>query len=859
MLPRAKTLAAWLVPAFLVLFTPRAPAASAPGARAVEGSVRLPDPGGLAIGSAKIVRALSAAELAAPMEFSVSLPMRDLGGLQHRVAAGEQISEAEMERTYRPLAGDYDRVSAWLLDQGFTVTLPDRWHMNIFVRGPVSAIARVFGVQFARVAASDGEYTSAITEPSMPAQLAPLVLSVNDLQPEFRLRHAKANAVPAPMDIAGMYIYVTPDNVTSAYHIPLGRGSGQIVAVLGEAPAPSTDFSSFWSEAGDSQFATKVTTIDVGAGPVASPSDDAVRETDLDVEWVGAVAPSAQIRLYLNSNALENYTGIANDLPNFPTMSVISSSYGNNESSNAPGSLLAYAQVTASFAAAGVSILASSGDSGSNPTSPGPGNYLSTSPLSVAYPASDPSVTGVGGTTITFSGNWVYSGETSWNRINDPTDPNPSATGGGISSVFAMPSWQTGGPVLAGQTMRCVPDVSAMSDADLSNVNLGAQYLPFSGTGLGVLVYDSADTTSDNGNTAASGTSLACPVWAGIAALVNEARALNGKGPIGLLNPYLYSLVGTDVFNDVTSGTNGAYSAVPGYDLCTGLGTPNVANLMTALAGNPSQRLANISTRAQVGTGGNILIPGLYISGSGYETVLIRADGPALTQYGVTGALAKPTLNVYDSSGTLVASNTGWMTGPDFTYINNIAAQVGAFALGNSSADCALVTGLTAGAYTVQVSGVGGTTGVALAEVYEVSSNGTARLANMSTRAMVGTGADILIPGIYISGTGSEELLVRADGPSLAQYGVTGILTKPTLSVFNSVGTLIATNTGWSTGSNAAQIPSITSSVGAFPLAAGSADCALIVNLQPGSYTVQVSGVGGTTGVALAEVYEVSN
>jgi hypothetical protein len=183
---------------------------------------------------------------------------------------------------------------------------------------------------------------------------------------------------------------------------------------------------------------------------------------------------------------------------------------------------------------------------------------------------------------------------------------------------------------------------------------------------------------------------------------------------------------------------------------------------------------------------------------------------------------------------------------------------VGAFAFAAGSADCALIANLPAGAYTVQVSGVGGTTGVALAEVYEVSSSGTS-LINIATRAQVGTGGNILIPGFVIRGSGPEELLIRADGPALTQFGVSGALAQPSLSVFNSAGAVIASNTGWGTNTSPtpAQIEGIESSVGAFPLTSGSADSVLVVNLQPGAYTIQVSGVANTTGVALAEVYVV--
>jgi hypothetical protein len=180
---------------------------------------------------------------------------------------------------------------------------------------------------------------------------------------------------------------------------------------------------------------------------------------------------------------------------------------------------------------------------------------------------------------------------------------------------------------------------------------------------------------------------------------------------------------------------------------------------------------------------------------------------------------------------------------------------VGAFAFTAGSADCALITSLPAGAYTVQVSGVNHTTGVALAEVYEVASSGT-RLINISTRAQVGTGANIIIPGFVVSGSGTEDLLVRADGPALSQFGVGGVLANPSLSVFDNSGASIASNTGWGTSSDPALIASTGAAVGAFAFTSGSADSAQIVNLTAGAYTMQISGANSTTGVALAEVYE---
>jgi hypothetical protein len=262
-------------------------------------------------------------------------------------------------------------------------------------------------------------------------------------------------------------------------------------------------------------------------------------------------------------------------------------------------------------------------------------------------------------------------------------------------------------------------------------------------------------------------------------------------------------------------------------------------------------RLINISTRAQVGTGANILIPGFVVAGTGLETLLIRADGPTLTEFSVTGILSAPSLSVFDASGNLLATNTGWNNDPRLAAA---AASVGAFTLAPGSLDCALIIALPPGAYTAQVSGVGGTTGVALAEVYEMSSTGT-RLSNISTRAQVGTGADVIIPGFVISGSGKENLLLRADGPVLSQYGVGGVLSEPVLRVIENSDTIDA-DTGWSTNLNAADIAVAAAAVGAFPLPPGSADSATLISLSPGPYTMEVSGVDNTTGVALAEIYE---
>jgi len=270
-------------------------------------------------------------------------------------------------------------------------------------------------------------------------------------------------------------------------------------------------------------------------------------------------------------------------------------------------------------------------------------------------------------------------------------------------------------------------------------------------------------------------------------------------------------------------------------------------------------RLVNISCRAAVGTGGNILIAGFVVGGagtSGSEAVLARASGPALVPFGVTDTLPDPALQLF-SGPTLVGSNSGWSGDPS---ISAAAAAVNAFAWTNTAShDAAIVESLPAGAYTANVSGQSGDTGVALAEVYDNTPVGTytpssPRIINISARTQVGTGGNVLIAGFVIGGSTSKTVLIRASGPALIPFGVTGTLPDPMLTL-NSGSALVATNSKWG---GDARIASVASTVNAFAWQfPTSNDSALLVTLPPGAYTATVQGASGDTGVALVEVYEV--
>jgi CotH kinase protein/Lamin Tail Domain len=269
-------------------------------------------------------------------------------------------------------------------------------------------------------------------------------------------------------------------------------------------------------------------------------------------------------------------------------------------------------------------------------------------------------------------------------------------------------------------------------------------------------------------------------------------------------------------------------------------------------------RLLNVSSRGFSGANSGILIDGFVVTGpaNSQEQVLLRAAGPSLAQFNLPGTLlAQPVVSLFDASGNLIATNTAWGSAPNPTAIASAAAEAGAFPFPKGSADSALLLNLVPGSYTMQVSGVNQATGVTLAEVYEAGSSGS-KVINLSSRGSVVAG-NPLIAGIVINGTAAQQVLLRADGPALGAFGVSNVLTQPILQLFDASGNLITSNTGWGSNANAAQIVSASAAVGAFALTAGSADSALLVTLQPGAYTMVVTGVGGATGVALAESYTV--
>jgi hypothetical protein len=257
--------------------------------------------------------------------------------------------------------------------------------------------------------------------------------------------------------------------------------------------------------------------------------------------------------------------------------------------------------------------------------------------------------------------------------------------------------------------------------------------------------------------------------------------------------------------------------------------------------GSPAQPM-NISTRGTVQTGDNVMIGGFIVSGTQSKKVVIRVLGPTLAQFGVSGVLADPILDLRGSGGAPITTNNNWRdTQQAEIQSSGLAPQ--------SDTEAAVVATLAPGAYTAIVSGNAGGTGVGLIEVYDVESGAPSRLANISTRGFVGTQDNVMIGGFILgNGTQPARVLVRAIGPSLTAFGVAGAVADPTLDVRDANGQRVRDNNNWRDTQQA--------EIQATQLAPGDPlEAAIVLELPPGNYTAIVGGNGGT-GVGLVEVYQ---
>ena len=285
----------------------------------------------------------------------------------------------------------------------------------------------------------------------------------------------------------------------------------------------------------------------------------------------------------------------------------------------------------------------------------------------------------------------------------------------------------------------------------------------------------------------------------------------------------------------------------------------------TTSAAPIASQLTNISTRAFVQTGDNVIIGGFIVQGTGPKRVIMRAIGPELIPYGVPNALADPTLELHDGTGALIASNDNWQ----HTIIGGIITADQVAEIQNSghaptvATESAIIANLPPGNYTAIVRGVNNTMGVALVEAYDLSVSipSPSILGNISTRGFVQMDDNVMIGGFIVQGPVLKRVIVRAIGPELVPYGVPNVLPDPTLELHDAAGALIASNDDWQhtiIGGiiTADQVAAIQNS-GHAPTVA--TESAIIGNLPPGNYTAIVRGKNIIVGVALVEVYDLDS
>ena len=292
------------------------------------------------------------------------------------------------------------------------------------------------------------------------------------------------------------------------------------------------------------------------------------------------------------------------------------------------------------------------------------------------------------------------------------------------------------------------------------------------------------------------------------------------------------------ILNNVAAADAGTYSVVATNG--SGMFTSSDATL-TIVSGQTS-RVSNLSVRTNLAARQTLTVG---FATSGAKSMLVRAIGPSLAAFGLAGFNPDPAIALFNSAGTNVDGNDNWNA-----TLSPVFERVGAFPLTAGSKDAALQRTIT-DATTAQISGP--SAGVVLVEAYDAAGDSATRLVNFSTLNLVGTGDNILIAGFFVEGTAARTLLIRGVGPALAGFGVTGPLADPKLELFDSAGVKIAEADNWVSGLSA-----LFTRVGAFALAAGSKDAALVITLPPGAgYTAQLSGVNAGTGEALLEFYEV--
>ncbi len=501
------------------------------------------------------------------IQFSLSIPPHLQKELEDKVSNGEALTLDQLKNIYSPAGADTNKLIAWLQSQGYTeiTTSPDS--INVYAKAKVSQIAGSLQVNMVKVTHDGITCHAAQNAPSLPEEVAGSVHAINGLQP-FRRAHKKCRVItPKPgskLDTAADGTNTPAANPATSWNAPylVGEildaynatnlsitGKNQTIAILIDTFANDTDLQTFWTSNKVNTNLSRIVKVNVRNVPLPAPSG----EETLDTEWASGIAPDATIRVYATGDLQFTYLdmgldSIMSDAATDTTLRQVSISLGLGEiyMGGPTGEVATQNAKFLRLAAMGVNVFVASGDAGSNPDVSG---HSSSGPLQAEFESSDPYVIGVGGTSLKLTNTGAIASETGWTN-----------SGGGRSIFFPIPSWQKGNGIASTETQRMVPDVSLAADP-----NEGA-YLVLNGRVMQI-----------------GGTSWSTPMWAGFCAMINEARVNAGKPTLAFLNPLIYPLMGTSCFRSITSGCNGAYNATEGYNMVTGIGVPDIKELITAL------------------------------------------------------------------------------------------------------------------------------------------------------------------------------------------------------------------------------------------------------------------------------------
>ena len=498
----------------------------------------------------------AAAEKPATGKITVSVIVRRKSPLNTKALGKVRLTRAEYAKSHAADKSDLKLVKAFAAEYGLTVEkhTPKPERRTVLISGTAAAMQKAFGVSLKQVTTDQGTFRVREGAIHLPSELAGVVVAVLGLdnrpqaRPQFRIRPKSSPATGIQPNAAATNTSYTPVQVAALYGFPTTGAAGQTIGIIELGGGYKTaDLTAYFKTLG--QKAPSVTAVSVDGGKNKSDGvNGADGEVLLDIEVAAAVAVGAKIVVYFAPNTDQGFidaiASAVHDTTHKP--SVISISWGGPENSWTQQSLTALDAACQSAAALGITITVAAGDNGSKD---------GTSADVTDFPASSPHVLACGGTKLVGTGSTISS-EVVWNE----TAANEGATGGGVSTKFALPTWQAGAKVPKAGTFagRGVPDVAG--DADPA-------------TGYTIRV--------DGQTIVIGGTSAVAPLWAGLIAVANAAN----KKSAGFIQPTIYAAKGKSAFRDITSGNNGTYAAGPGWDACTGLGSPIGTKLVTLLAG----------------------------------------------------------------------------------------------------------------------------------------------------------------------------------------------------------------------------------------------------------------------------------